>query len=692
MTGELLIEIGTEEIPAGYLANGLKSFLNLTLEMLREQRVLGDARLQVHGTPRRLILMGRGLPPKQEDMIQEITGPPKAVAYDKDGRPTKAAEGFARKQNVSLDELSITTTPKGEYLYIRRQVAGKSTLHILTENLPKVVEQISWPKTMRWGNIGFSFVRPIHWILALFEGEVIPCTIAGIQADAVTFGHRFLAPGPVRISGIDDYLQAMKQGFVIIEQKEREKLVQEKIRKAAGEVGGSPEEDPELLSTVANLVEYPSAVCGKFDKNFLRLPDPVLITPMKEHQKYFPVYNDEGMLMSNFIAINNTLARDERVVKTGHERVLRARLSDADFFFEEDRKRPLKERLEDLKGVIFQAQLGTSYEKLIRFTELAGYLGSMVLPDRGDDIRTVAELCKCDLVTQMVTEFPSLQGRMGREYARLEGYPEKVCTAIHEHYLPDRAGGKLPDSEVGAVVGLADRMDTICGYFVLGLEPSGTADPYALRRHAIAILRILEAFAWDVSLTAFIEKSLSILQRTLAFETGVVAEKVTQFFRERYKQLMIRDGYESEYIDAVISAGFDHVHQVKPLVEQVRKYARESEGFESIAVTYKRISNMLKREKQPYEIDPDLFKVPCEKTLWERYQETRERMKSLISGNRLREAMDLLSQLKSPVDEYFDGVEILTKDSQALRQNRIGLLQALAGLFLSIADFSKISL
>jgi glycyl-tRNA synthetase beta chain len=632
MQGEFLLEIGTEEIPAGYLANGLDSFLRLTAEMLKENRIAIGKELEAFGTPRRLILMGRGFPQKQDDVSQEITGPPKTVAYDQEGRPTKAAEGFARKQGVSLDEISTIETPKGEYLYVKRQIPGESTGRILAGILPKVMERISWPKTMRWGKEGFSFVRPIHWILALFEGEIIPFTVAGIKADAVTYGHRFLAPDSVRVSGLDDYLHAMKESYVIIDQKEREKIIEEKVLGAVEEVKGIPGEDPDLLSTVANLVEYPSAVCGHFDEAFLRLPAPVLITPMKEHQKYFAVYNDKGNLMPNFVAINNTLARDEMVVTTGHERVLKARLSDADFFFEEDRKKPLAERFEDLKRVIFQARLGTSYEKVVRFTELAEYFGRTVAADSLHDIRTVAELCKCDLVTQMVTEFPSLQGTMGGEYARLEGYPEKICKAIHDHYLPDKAGGKLPDSKIGAIVGVADRMDTICGYFVLGMEPSGTADPYALRRHAIAILRILETFAWDVSLSAALKKSLSILNLSIPFEMESIFERILQFFRERYKQLMLRAGYESEYIDAVISVEFEHVHLIKPRIEQVRNYAFESDAFEAIVFTFKRIINMLKRERTTYHVDPDIFREPCETALWDKYQEVSEKIQASVSG------------------------------------------------------------
>ena len=692
MEGEFLLEIGTEEIPAGYLENGLQSFQNLTMSMLREHRVEMGAPLRSYGTPRRLILMGRGLPQKQEDMTQEITGPPKAVACDQEGRPTKAAEGFAKKQCVSLDELSTITTPKGEYLYLKRQIVGRSTREILAENLPKVVEEIPWPKTMRWGDIGFSFVRPIHWILALFDGEVIPFSLAGIHAGSQTFGHRFLAPDAVPVSSIEGYLEAMKAHFVMIDQEEREKLIREKINEVAGEAGGIPGQDDALLSTVANLVEYPSTVCGGFDKNFLRLPDPVLITPMKEHQKYFPVYDGAGKLLPNFIAINNTLARDESVVQRGHERVLRARLSDADFFFEEDRKRSLKDRLNDLKGVIFQAQLGTSYEKVTRFSELAQYLGKGLLPDELDDIRTVAELCKCDLVTQMVTEFPSLQGAMGREYARLEGYSELICTGIYEHYLPDRAGGKLPDSRLGAIVGLADRMDTICGYFVLDMEPSGTADPYALRRHAIAILRILEAFAWEVPFEAFIKESLSILGRSLSFELDPMTEKVKLFFRERYKHLMFRNGYENEYIDAVLSAGFEYIHDIKPRIEQVREFAQHADDFEAVAVTFKRIANMLKREKKTYTVKEKLFQEECEKALWEQFRTAEESVKSALYGKRYGEAMDALASLKEPVNAFFDGVEILSKDSPALRDNRIALLQVLARTFLSIADFSRITL
>jgi len=692
MKAELLLEIGTEEIPADYQKSGLKSLLDITREMLKENRINVEGELEAFGTPRRLILMGNGLATEQEDIIEEITGPPKGVAFDGDGRPTKAAEGFARKQGISIDELSTIQTPKGEYLYAKRQITGRPTIEILSHSLPKVVEDIPWPKTMRWGSVGFPFVRPIHWILALFNGEIIPFKLAGIEASNLTYGHRFMAPEAIQVSGAVDYLKKVRERFVVIEQMERERMVLEKAMAAAGEVGGTLDRDPDLVATVANLVEYPSAVCGHFEEGFLRLPDPVLITPMKEHQKYFPVYDGDKKLMPHFVAVNNTLANSVDVVRKGHERVLRARFSDADFFFNEDKKRPLDRCLEDLKDVIYQAQLGTSYAKVKRFEEIAGYLGAMILPGCGEEIGLVARLCKCDLVTQMVQEFPSLQGVMGREYARLEGYQEKICEALYEHYLPERAEGNLPDSEIGAVVGLADRMDTICGCFAVGLEPSGTADPFALRRHAIATIRILEAFRWKLPLVDFVTKSLSVLKKEIDFDRGVILAKVMQFFRERYKQLMIRSGYENEFIEAVISSEFNHIHLIRARLDQLRAYASKSEEFETLAITFKRIVNILKKQKEGFEVDPGQFQQPCETALWDRLQDLREQIVTHVSREDYTAALDLLVELRKPVDGFFDGVEILTKESQTLKENRVGMLQHLAGLFLSIADFSKLSI
>jgi len=692
MTGELLFEIGTEEIPSDFLDEGIKQLGQLAETAFRDNLIQIRGELQTFGTPRRLILIAKAVAENQGDTVQEITGPPKSAAFDPQGNPTKAALGFAKKQGIPVDQLETLQTPKGEYLYVKRKIPGRPTPEVLSEILPRIIADISWPKSMRWGSIGFPFVRPIHWVLALFQGRVIPFEIAGISSENKTRGHRFMAPQILEIKNPEDYLHKMAESSVIINQEERRHAVKESVAKAAEAVDGTPMEDAELLTTVTNLVEFPSAVCGTFDEAFLNLPDPVLITAMKKHQKYFAVYNEEARLMPHFVAVNNTVARDESVVSKGHERVLRARLADADFFFKEDRKRTLLEKLDDLKGVVYQADLGTSYAKVQRFMRLGAYLAEQVLPGRVDDVRLAAKLCKCDLVTEMVMEFPTLQGVMGEEYARLDGHPEEICLAIREHYLPDRAGGELPTSPVGAIVGMADRMDTITGCFAVGLEPTGAADPFALRRHALAIIRILEAFAWDLSLQDVLSRSIAILSQEVALDRDLVFEKVLDFFRERYKQLLLRSDHKSDLVEAVVSVAFDHISPLRERIQQLEKFSKESEDFESLVLAFKRVTNILKKQEQAFDVVPEQFREPCETNLWEAYREIKDDAQKQMEGRNYYEALELMARLRKPVDDLFDGVEILTKEDPQLKNNRVGMLQALARLFLSLADFSKFSI
>ena len=692
MSKDFLLEIGTEEIPSDYLENGLKEIKRLAETYLKDNRIPYNGELQTYGTPRRLILIVKDLANKQEDVTKEVTGPPKKAAYDSKGNPTKAAFGFAQKQGVSVDDLAYIETPKGEYLYIKANVPGKPTKDILSEFLPKLITEIPWPKSMRWGQIGVSFVRPIHWILVLFGDEVIPFNIADIQAGHQTRGHRFMSPKTIKIKSLKDYLQKIKAASVIIDQKERQNLVKQDVLEKAETISGKAMIDPELLVTAANLVEYPTAICGSFDSAFLSLPDPVLVTAMKKHQKYFAVQGPDNKLMPHFVAISNTKPRDESVVRKGYERVLNARLSDADFFFKEDRKRKLEDRLEDLKGVIYQAELGTSFAKVDRFTRLAQYLGETIAPDMLDNIKLAAKLCKCDLITEMVTEFPSLQGIMGREYALLDGHPEEVCQSIFEHYLPLRAGDTLPSSTIGTVVGLADRMDTIAGCFAIKLEPTGAADPFALRRHALAIIRMLEKNQWDISLKHFIHKALEIVHEQVDFNQDQVLNNILSFFKERYKQMMLRSDYQSDLIEAIISAEFDQIHNLGHRIEQLKTFASESEGFQPLAITFKRISNILKNQKALQHVDPKLLKEPCESALWDTYESIKDNVYQLMEKKQYLEALNLITTLRQPVDDFFDGVEILVKDQPKLKNNRMGILQALSELFLKLADLSKFSI
>jgi glycyl-tRNA synthetase beta chain len=692
MSGELLLEIGTEEIPSDYLDNALAEMGRLATTYLTERHVHLSDRLTLHGTPRRLVLEGKGIAEKQADTVEQITGPPRKAAFDQEGKPTKAALGFAQKQALSVDELQIEQTPKGEYLCVKRKIPGKPTSVILTELLPKLIADIPWPKSMRWASYTFPFVRPIHWVLALFSGKVIPFEVAGVKSGNKTRGHRFMAPQIMEVKEARDYFEKVRKAFVLIDREERAAKIKEEATAAAKAVSGIPLMDPELLATVTNMVEFPSAVCGSFDKTFLQLPDPVLITAMKKHQKYFAVRDQNNRTMSHFVAVNNTIATDESIVTKGHERVLRARLSDASFFFKEDRKRPLLGRLEELKGVIYQAQLGTSFAKVNRFSRLAEYLSEQVAPGIVPEVRLASRLCKCDLVTAMVTEFPELQGVMGKEYARLDGHPEAVCIAIHEHYLPARAGDDLPSSVIGALVGLADRMDTIAGFFAIQMEPTGAADPFALRRHALAIIRILEKMEWEVSLKGFISEALSILREEVSFDHQVIADKVLDFFRERYRQMMLRSDYSADLVEAVLSAEFDYLHHLRYRLDQLKKFISEVADFESLALTFKRIVNILKNQPEAFSVDTALFQEACESHLWETYQGLKNEFRRLTEKKRYLEALNLLVTMKKPVDEFFDGVEILTKKDDALRENRVAILQDLARLFLSIADFSKFAI
>lgn len=692
MSSELLLEIGTEEIPSGYLEKGLIALEQLAVENLINNRIELGKGLRTYGTPRRLVLMGEAIAEKQEEIVQEVTGPPKRAALDEKGNPTKAALGFAQKQGVTFEELEWKKTSKGEYLHVKRQIPGRPTIEVLSEILPKIIGDLPWPKSMRWGQVGFPFVRPIHWVLALFNGKVIPFEVAGVKSGKKTRGHRFMSPESREINNTQEYVEKMRAASVIIDRVEREKKVTEATAAAASTVSGIPLNDPELVSTVANLVEFPSAVCGSFDEGFLNIPGPVLITAMKEHQKYFALRDKGDRLMPNFVAVNNTTPRDETVVRRGHERVLRARLADADFFFKEDRKRPLEDRLDDLKNVIYQADLGTSFDKVQRFTRLAAYLAECVAPETNNDVILAARLCKCDLVTEMVMEFPSLQGVMGKEYARLDGHPERICQAIQEHYLPLRSGGEPPDSMLGSIVGVADRIDTITGCFAVQLEPTGAADPFALRRHALAVIRIIEKMAWEVSLQALISTSTSILRETIEFDSGKVSNKVIDFFRERYKNMMLGLGYTSDLVEAILSTGFDNVYELRFRIEQLKKFMAESNEFESLVLTSKRITNILKKQEKTIEVDPGLFKEPCEVKLWQAYGQLKDEILQLKEYKEYYGALNLVIRLRKPVDNFFDEVEILTKEHPHLRDNRVAMLQTLAVLFKSIADFSKFSI
>ena len=454
----------------------------------------------------------RRLGPKQEDQTIEKLGPAKKAAFDENGQPTKAAIGFARGQGLEVSQLETITTEKGEYLGARKTIAGQPTKELLPDILKDFMLAIPFRKSMRWANYDLRFARPIHWILALYGGDVVPLKIEDIESGNTSRGHRFMSPASFAVTGFEDYLEKTRENFVIADQAERKKLILEEAQKAAAEVGGKLFYTDDLLETVSFIVEYPVIVRGSFEEDYLKIPKEVLTTTMISHQKYFPVVNNEGKLLPYFIAVSNTKPRDIEVVAKGNERVLRARLADASFFFEEDKKVPLEDRVESLKKVVFHTLLGTSHKKVMRFRKLAVKIASKVKPSLKKNVDRAALLAKADLESLMVGEFSELQGIMGREYALLAGEKPEIANAIYEHYLPIVAGGDLPQTDEGAIVGIADKIDTIAGFFGVGLPPTGTADPYALRRQALGIINIILSHGYSLGLNFLIDESSGTAQ------------------------------------------------------------------------------------------------------------------------------------------------------------------------------------
>jgi glycyl-tRNA synthetase beta chain len=684
----MLLEIGTEEIPSRFIPAALEGMRELLKKDLEFQRVeCGE--IKVMGTPRRLTLFSE-LSDRQRPLEQERIGPPKSVAFDPEGKPTKAALGFAKKEGVRVEALGVVATDKGEYLCVRKREEGRATRDILSEILPRLITAIPFPKSMRWSGLGLRFARPIHWILALFNDEVIPFTLEHITSGPMTRGHRFLHPEPFQVKGLQDYLDGLRQAYVIVDPDERKELIRHSIKEAAQGAEGKPLEAEALLEEITYLVEYPVAVCGSFDKEYLALPREVLITAMQHHQRYIPVVNTKGKLLPAFVAVSNTKAQDMEVVTKGNERVLRARLADAQFFFQEDQKIPLEEHVEKLKGVIFQTKLGTSYEKVVRIQGMATKLAQELAPEAKDIAARGAYLCKADLVTEMVGEFPQLQGIMGKEYALLGSEAPPVAQVIFEHYLPRFAGDDLPASSAGAIVSIADKVDTIVGCFGVGLIPSGTSDPFALRRQTLGIIHIILGKGYRISLQGIIRMGMEPLLEKIERPPEEVQADCLAFFRGRFVGLLTSQGYPPDVVEAVLSVQCDDLVDARARVEAVSAFRGKSE-FEPVTVAFKRVANILKGVDHTEKLDPTRFETPQEKALHEQYRKIARQFSAMINGGNYQGALGELAKLRPPVDALFDHVMVMAKDKK-IRANRLALLDEISDLFSQMADFSQLAI
>ncbi|MDR2339164.1 MAG: glycine--tRNA ligase subunit beta [Deltaproteobacteria bacterium] len=688
---DLILELGVEEIPASYFGPAMKYLEDRLTKELGSQR-LPFSGMEVWGGPRRLALGLTGIDPMQPDVEEEIIGPPLSSAFDSVGNPTKAAQGFAKGQGVPISGILTLNTPKGPYLAVRRHIAGKPAGAILAQILPGILQSLPFPKVMRWGSGEYSFVRPVHWLLCVLGGEVLPISFAGIKAGKVSHGHRFLSPGAVIIASPSEYKGRLAESHVLVDFQERREAVLSEIQKAIRDSNTdlTPLLEPELVDEVANLVEEPVAILGRFDTQFLDLPRQVSATAMQEHQRYFPVEDNLGRQAPYFVAVNNTRARDMDVVRKGHERVLRARLEDARFYYVEDKKIPLSDRLEDLRDVVFHHDLGSYRDKVERVAELAQELAAELAPELRDTIRKASMLMKSDLTTGVVKEFPSLQGVMGREYALSEGESQEVADAIREQYLPVRAGGDLPATLPGAVLSVADKLDTICGCVAVNLQPSGSADPLALRRQALGIILIALDRKWGFSLETYVGKALRILGPLCKRPEREALLETLRFFEARLKSHILSQGISPDGAEAVLTLYANY-----PLSSLQRAMALENlkkrEGFRDLAQTFKRVVNIIKKfgEKEAPLKESD-FKLDAEKALLKDITKLEEDAQGYVRSGSFPELLDKIAALKAPVDKFFEDVLVDDPDPE-LKNTRIALLTRTSRLFELIADFSKVS-
>jgi glycyl-tRNA synthetase beta chain len=687
---DLLIEIGTEEIPSRFFPGALKEFEDIVREGLERLR-LSHGESRYWGTPRRLTVMVEGVSLLQRDVEEEVLGPPKSVAYDKDGNPTEAALGFARKQGLDVSKLRIAATPKGEYVAAVRKIKGRDAMEVLKEEIPRWILSIPFPKSMRWADSEIRFVRPIHWIVAILGEEVIRFSVDSIVSGRKTRGHRFLHPQELEIPLPRDYIEVCRRGCVIADPDERRRVIQQEAKKAAAELSGRLVEDEALLNELVYLTEYPVIIYGSFDPGFLDLPREVLVTAMKEQQKFFCVEDQDGRLLHSFIGVANLNTDNMDLIRKGNERVLHARLSDARFFFNEDLKRTLQERVEDLKGVIFHSKLGTLFEKTLRIREIATRLARRLNGECVELVERAAWLCKADLTTEMVGEFPSLQGVMGKHYALIQGEDPRVATAIEEHYLPAYSGDRLPSSDVGALVSVSDKLDTIVGCFAVGEVPTGAGDPYGLRRAALGIIHILLERGYPFSLDFLIELAIETLGEQDNLKTDSPLENlkgdIGEFFRVRLANLWQAQGHEQDVVEAVLAVGFQELPETLRKVQALEEFRKE-EGFEDLALAYKRVANIV-RDAPEGEVDRELFEHPQEDALFKGILRLRDKMDGPEARQNPILGLRALAEVRPLVDEFFDAVLVNTEDHR-LRENRLHLLATLRGLFLRIADLSKI--
>jgi len=689
---DFLVEIGTEELPPKALRQLMVAFgENLTAKIDEARLSYGD--VHTYASPRRLVVLVEKLALQQDDREVDQKGPPTKVAFDDDGNPTPAANAFATKCGVTVDDLSREQTEKGEWLTFRSLEKGKTAAELLPEMIERALAALPIPRRMRWGAGDAEFVRPVHWIILLHGKNVIDAPVMGIPAGRDSRGHRFHSTGPVSIAEPGAYLGALeKDGYVIADFLRRRDMVRDGVNAAAEQSGGNIVDGEALYDEVAALVEWPVPIVGAFDELFLDLPREVVISTLTGHQRYFPVADDSDNLLPYFVTVANIESKDPEQVIEGNERVIRPRLADAAFFWNNDRKSSLASREETLRDVVYQRGLGSLFDKSQRVGRLGSWLASE-MDEEVADVERAAMLAKCDLVTGMVGEFPDLQGTMGRYYALSDGEPDSVANAIAEQYLPRFAGDELPESRAGQILAVADKLDSLAGVFSIGKKPSGNRDPFGLRRAALGVVRILIERGIDVDLKALIARALAE-QPAGKTDENDISDELYAFISERLRRYFLdRDtGLRTETFDAVM------VRQPASLLDFDRRLAAVQtfsrlEQAESLAAANKRIANILRKAGDPegLAIKDKLFELDAEAALHSALTNSREKVAPMLEQRRYAETLNELADLRGPVDRFFDDVMVMAED-EAVKNNRLALLAEIRALFLDVADISRLSL
>jgi glycyl-tRNA synthetase beta chain len=704
---DFLIEIGTEEIPARMIEPAAADLQKRLADLLTRERLPSTQTIECFNTPRRLALIATGIPAAQPDITEQATGPSTAVAF-KDGQPTPAAHAFAKKVGVDVSKLEKVSTPKGEYLSANVTKKGRAAAEVLSEFLPKEIAAIYWPKNMYWQKPSERFVRPVRWLVAMLDGEVVPLEFAGIRAGKTSRGHRQLGTESVEIANPDSYSNALYEAKVMA-QDARKMLVTEQLKFTARLANGFLRPDDSLLDTVVNLTEWPSVILGEFDPEFLSLPEEVLVTVMRDHQKYFAVEDAKGKLLPNFLAVLNTDGDPQGIIRHGHERVLRARFNDARFFWQTDQKRPLRERVELLRNVTFQKDLGSYYEKTIRVQKLCSGLSEIIRQNgvaaRPGIIHKAACLAKTDLTTELVKEFTELQGIVGGLYSRVQSLdpdlPEAnrfaIADAVYDQYKPESMEDSVPRSTEGAVLSVGDKADSIAGMFALGLVPSGSKDPFALRRQANGIVKTVAEHKLPIQISSLMKDARAGYAGSAAekkFSNAEFTKSVEAFFRERV-EFYLRDalGFRYDVVNAVLVEGSDDVVDAVARAKAVSDVLPVPE-FQAVAAASKRIRNILKqagekklRIAEKFELLPGVAEE--EKSLAAYLEQNSPKIEAHRQKKEYKEALLLLSAAREPVDKFFDKVMVMVEDER-IRANRLALLQILLKEFSTIADFSEI--